>query len=69
MENRSQYDIDTDKIIEAVNDNSDRRRREEELYEKREERSKKRAKIAKKNRVFKNVSVSLVVVALLYLLV
>lgn len=63
MENRSQYDIDTDKIIEAVNDNSDRRRREEELYEKREERSKKRAKVAKKNRVFKNVSVSLVVVA------
>ena len=63
MENRSQYDIDTDKIIEAVNDNSDRRRREEELYAKREERSKKRAKVAKKNRVFKNVSVSLVVVA------
>lgn len=44
MENRSQYDIDTDKIIEAVNDNSDRRRREEELYEKREERSKKELK-------------------------
>lgn len=63
MENRSQYDIDTDKILQVVNDNSERKRREEELYEKREERSKKRAKVAKKNRVFKKVAVSLVAVA------
>lgn len=61
MENRSQYD--DNEWIDRINEHAEYAKRQREFEERKEKRAEKRAKIAKKNRVIKNVSVSLVAVA------
>lgn len=61
MENRFQYD--DNEWIDRINEHAEYAKRQREFEERREKRAEKRARVAKKNRVIKNVSVSLVAVA------